>query len=193
MSTFRTEWDLRRSLADAGLNVLADRVLATARPSLQFVRRQQPDDALTSGTSKLGGLPDLPQGFAWPHRPPPADADEHIRALREQRVRLRASTARTQSPDHDNEILALLSDSAREAWLQSIRDSQPKANRATSYIYGVADAMSGKSWCPPPRMPVTDLAATTYGYLADLPPSRLTDSAAAVVVRALKAAYPCKS
>jgi hypothetical protein len=40
-----------------------------------------PDAALPKGASKVGGDPDLPEDFAWPERPPPADAQRRARAI----------------------------------------------------------------------------------------------------------------
>ncbi|WP_249202545.1 YwqG family protein [Burkholderia cenocepacia] len=129
MSTFRTEQDLRHALSEAGLDSLADRIVATMRPAIQFVRRQQPDDALPPGTSKIGGLPDLPLGFAWPHRRSPADADTRIRALREQRIRDRERSASSRSQRPSDDILALLSEHERDAWLRSIEAGRPDPDK----------------------------------------------------------------
>jgi uncharacterized protein YwqG len=132
MSTFRTEQDLRHALSEARLDSLADRIVATMRPAIQFVRRQQPDDALPPGTSKIGGLPDLPPGFAWPHRRSPVDADTQIRALREQRIRDRERSASSRSQRPSDDILALLSEHERDAWLRSIEANRPDPDKLTA-------------------------------------------------------------
>jgi hypothetical protein len=89
ITAFRTEDDLRRALNCAGLAAFADVIVATCRPALIFVRRQRLDDALPGGTSKMFGLPDLPPGVPWPHRPPVRDAAARARKLREERIRSR--------------------------------------------------------------------------------------------------------
>jgi uncharacterized protein YwqG len=132
MNSFRTELDLRRSLKDAGLSALADRIVATVRPALLFVRRQRPDDALPPGTSKMGGLPDLPAGIAWPQRPPRQDAAALAHALRERRAQQRARLASSRSTGIDDEILSLLPEDEREAWLRSMEASRPDQERITA-------------------------------------------------------------
>ncbi|MFD1332788.1 DUF1963 domain-containing protein [Methylopila musalis] len=81
MTAFRTEDDLRRSLAAGGLSGPADAIVASARPVLLFLRRQTPDDPLPPGASKMGGFPDLPKGFDWPERPPYPDAERKAAAV----------------------------------------------------------------------------------------------------------------
>lgn len=83
MPVFQNEHDLRRSIADAGVDSLSDRIVATAKPALIFVRQQQADDGLPPGTSKIGGLPDLPPGFTWPERAARGDAAAWERSVRE--------------------------------------------------------------------------------------------------------------
>jgi uncharacterized protein YwqG len=56
-----TDDDLRRLATDAGLEARVADVLAQARRSVRLTR----GDA--DGRSHLGGVPDLPAGFAWPH------------------------------------------------------------------------------------------------------------------------------
>lgn len=83
MPAFRTIADLRRSLDEAGLGAFADRIVATVRPGLVFVRQQAPDDALPVGISKLGGLPSLPDDAKWPTRPPLPQADTVAASIRD--------------------------------------------------------------------------------------------------------------
>jgi len=83
MPIFRNKQDLRQSIADAGLAALSDRIVATAKPAIMFVRQQQADDGLPPGTSKIGGLPDLPPGFGWPERAARGDAPAWERSVRE--------------------------------------------------------------------------------------------------------------
>ncbi|SCB16315.1 DUF1963 domain-containing protein [Rhizobium hainanense] len=68
MAAFLTKEDIRRALADENLSQFEDRVLATVKPAIDFVRRQRKDKDLPIGISKMGGLPDLPTGFRWPTR-----------------------------------------------------------------------------------------------------------------------------
>jgi uncharacterized protein YwqG len=58
---------LERVLCDAGLGQDAAAIARLGRPSVHFDRR--PGTAARRGQSKLGGVPDLPQGMAWPIRP----------------------------------------------------------------------------------------------------------------------------
>jgi uncharacterized protein (TIGR02996 family) len=55
-------------IATAGEAVLElrDRVLRLARPALRMVKEPIDDEEIAVGASKIGGLPDLPPGFAWP-------------------------------------------------------------------------------------------------------------------------------
>lgn len=81
MTAFQTIDDLRRSLGAAGLGSYADAIVATVRPTILFLRRQQPDDPLAAGASKMGGVPDLPEDFVWPERPPYPDAERRTAQL----------------------------------------------------------------------------------------------------------------
>ncbi|WP_140718998.1 Rap1a/Tai family immunity protein [Pseudomonas sp. Hp2] len=72
------------------------------------------------------------------------------------------------------------------------RQRELSTGRAMAYVYGVADITTGKAWCPPPRLAISELASLTYDYLAKLPAARLNDPASVVVVQALSAAHPCK-
>ena len=67
---FKAQENLQRSLRQAGLGMLAEEVIASVRPALVFQRLHGTDSEWPVGTSKLGGLPDLPHGFQWPVRPP---------------------------------------------------------------------------------------------------------------------------
>lgn len=82
MVAFKTIADLTRSLQAAELAADAAAIVATARPTLLFVREQADDDGLPVGTSKMGGCPDLPDGFAWPMRPAYADAQKRAARVR---------------------------------------------------------------------------------------------------------------
>ena len=74
MTAYRTVDDLRASLDRAGLLSYAEPIARSARPVILFLRVQAPDEALPPGASKMGGLPDLPEDFAWPTRGPYPDA-----------------------------------------------------------------------------------------------------------------------
>ena len=82
MIAFRNVEDLRQSLWATRLAAEIPAIVATARPVICFVRQQLPDDPLPIGTSKLGGFPDLPAGFAWPQRPAYPDAEKRERMRR---------------------------------------------------------------------------------------------------------------
>ncbi|MGA9520048.1 MAG: YwqG family protein [Myxococcaceae bacterium] len=56
--------EIRRS-DFAGDSPRVERVL---RPQIELVRSLDPGRVLTPGASRLGGLPDVPAGFEWPHR-----------------------------------------------------------------------------------------------------------------------------
>ena len=81
MPSFLSVHDLERSLQSAGLQAQSRDIAATLRPVILFLRQQVPDAPLPAGISKIGGDPDLPADFAWPERPPLADADQRARAI----------------------------------------------------------------------------------------------------------------
>ena len=74
MPTFASRDQLEDSLRGAGLDRFRRPIAATLRPDLLFWRISTPDAGLPTGTSKVGGDPDLPPGFEWPWREPFADA-----------------------------------------------------------------------------------------------------------------------
>jgi uncharacterized protein YwqG len=57
---------VRATLADAGLEGVADRILGLARPAVRLSRERARDQRLVPGASKIGGFPDLPPGAEWP-------------------------------------------------------------------------------------------------------------------------------
>jgi uncharacterized protein (TIGR02996 family) len=57
---------LLHGLAEEELPKLKKPVLKLARPALRMVKKPAKDAKLPVGTSKIGGRPDLPRGFAWP-------------------------------------------------------------------------------------------------------------------------------
>lgn len=54
------------ALAKAGLQKIAQSLPTLLRPSIRLTTRPTDESALPIGASKLGGLPDLPRGAAWP-------------------------------------------------------------------------------------------------------------------------------
>ena len=50
------------------LSRVADQLVALRRNSIHMTATKAADETLGRGVSKLGGLPDLPDGFAWPMR-----------------------------------------------------------------------------------------------------------------------------
>jgi uncharacterized protein YwqG len=58
--------DAIAALSQAGLNTVAANARQLLRPSIRLATHQVDGSSLPVGSSKLGGLPDLPQGAAWP-------------------------------------------------------------------------------------------------------------------------------
>ena len=84
MPVFADTQALRESLRKAGLSDYARRIEASVRPVVMFVRRQEKDDTLPVGTSKMAGNPDLPPDAPWPMRPALAAPERHLAQLRKQ-------------------------------------------------------------------------------------------------------------
>lgn len=104
MTTFLTTDDLSRSLWASGLGALADRMVASVRPAIEFVRQQLPDDPLPAGVSKIGGHPDLPADFAWPQRGPLPDAEARAKSIRRERDYFLASDSFRNQADHVSKV-----------------------------------------------------------------------------------------
>jgi hypothetical protein len=81
MPSFRSVHDLEQSLEVVGLGAEARDIAATLRPVILFLRQHVADASLPVGISKIGGDPDLPEDFAWPERPPLADAHRRARMI----------------------------------------------------------------------------------------------------------------
>lgn len=58
---------LRAQIRSYQLERFEEKILRLAKPAIQMTRVAANDDVLPVGTSKLGGLPDLPQDFQWPY------------------------------------------------------------------------------------------------------------------------------
>lgn len=88
--------DLRELLAAADLSRIADAVERLALPSVRLTTRLVDEAAMPLGASKIGGLPDLPPGQAWPEveislpapGPPGSSAPNLVPAMRQERIAL---------------------------------------------------------------------------------------------------------
>ena len=58
--------DLAKQLSDAEMAAIAAEVVGVSREAFRIQTSAATDEALPIGTSKLGGLPDLPANIAWP-------------------------------------------------------------------------------------------------------------------------------
>src|SRR5262249_27027713 len=63
---FMNSAQTQQALASAGLGRLAPGLAALAQPSIRLTTTQADEAKLALGASKLGGLPDMPIGTAWP-------------------------------------------------------------------------------------------------------------------------------
>lgn len=61
---------LRGLLDEAGLGRAADAIVRSALPSVRLRATVADEEDLPPGTSKLGGRPDLPEGWSWPETGP---------------------------------------------------------------------------------------------------------------------------
>jgi Domain of unknown function (DUF1963) len=61
------EPEVHATAGAAGFGLVADRVAASARPTLLVLRKLLRRAPRELGTSRLGGNPDLPLGTPWPH------------------------------------------------------------------------------------------------------------------------------
>jgi len=68
--------------------------------------------------------------------------------------------------------------------------SQLDAGIALGYVIGVADTISGTSYCVPPKAPANQLLAVVYKYLQEHP-AEWSMSGDQVVAAALSQAFPC--
>ncbi|MBI1279450.1 MAG: DUF1963 domain-containing protein [Anaerolineaceae bacterium] len=58
---------LREQIRSFGLNRLEEKIIQLAQPCIYMIREAVDDERLPVGSSKLGGLPDLPANFQWPY------------------------------------------------------------------------------------------------------------------------------
>ncbi|MCA8276488.1 DUF1963 domain-containing protein [Burkholderia sp. AU30280] len=85
----RTRDELLRSLQETELpEEIVLHLAAQARSALLLTTVPAGADAISLGTSKLGGTPDLPVGSTWPERPPYPDAAKRVAAYRREAERL---------------------------------------------------------------------------------------------------------
>lgn len=59
--------DLVGALGTAGLGRIAPRLAALAQPAIRLTALPTSEETLAGGVSRLGGVPDLPVGVAWPY------------------------------------------------------------------------------------------------------------------------------
>jgi len=64
--------------------------------------------------------------------------------------------------------------------------------RASAYISGVADALQNREWCGGGAVLPHEMNDQVFTYLKTLPPERLQDNAAPLVIRALAETFPCR-
>jgi uncharacterized protein YwqG len=57
---------LREKLIEAGLQRVADEIIACAQPAILLTTELATKESLTPGGSRFGGKPDLPTAFPWP-------------------------------------------------------------------------------------------------------------------------------
>ncbi len=98
---------LQDSLLEAGLAPASvARLAEQAAPALVLETTPCEESAIPLGASKIGGLPDLPAGMAWPERPPYGDAAERARLHLREAERLGSEGTRPGSsltPEHARE------------------------------------------------------------------------------------------
>lgn len=58
--------ELMRALVGAGLGARAEEIAVFAEPCVRLATREADADSIPPGATKIGGLPDLPSGTAWP-------------------------------------------------------------------------------------------------------------------------------
>ncbi|MDP9606254.1 UNVERIFIED_ORG: hypothetical protein J2W38_006074 [Variovorax paradoxus] len=123
MPVFADAQALRESLRKAGLNDHARGIGASVRPVLLFVRRQEKDDTLPVGTSKMAGNPDLPPGMPWPMRPALASPERHMAQLRKQIEDIRNPRPSMSETDIEHLLQTMRASGATRKDLELMRDA----------------------------------------------------------------------
>jgi hypothetical protein len=123
MPVFADTRALRESLRKAGLSDYARRIEASVRPMVMFVRRQEKDDTLPVGTSKMAGNPDLPPDAPWPVRPALAAPERHLAQLRKQIEDIRHPKPSMSASDVEGLLQTMRASGATEKDLALMRDA----------------------------------------------------------------------
>ncbi|GAB0171562.1 hypothetical protein LSPCS325_49990 [Lysinibacillus sp. CTST325] len=58
---------LKKGLKEFGLEHKAEELLPLAKESIRMMVSQIPEEKIQIGNSKIGGCPDVPSDFLWPH------------------------------------------------------------------------------------------------------------------------------
>ena len=129
MPVFADAQALHESLRKAGLNDYARRIEASVRPVVLFVRRQEKDDTLPVGASKMAGNPDLPPDMPWPMRPALASPKRHLAQLRKQIDDIRSTKPSMSEADIEQLLQTMRASGAAEKDVELMRGvlrSQPR-------------------------------------------------------------------
>ncbi len=57
---------MRELIEEQGLSRVVDQIMADSRPCIRLKLDYTPDETIPVGASKVGGSPDVPEGFMWP-------------------------------------------------------------------------------------------------------------------------------
>ncbi|WP_269759676.1 DUF1963 domain-containing protein [Variovorax sp. E3] len=112
---------MHESLRKAGLNDYARGIEASVRPVVLFVRRQEKDDTLAVGTSKMAGNPDLPPGMPWPIRPALASPERRLAQLRKEIDDVRNAKPAMSERDLEQLLQTMRASGASEQDLERMR------------------------------------------------------------------------
>ena len=107
MRLFGSPDEVSKAISEAGLQEWHDQLLASARPTVQYVADSERGDTAPIGVSRMGGTPDLPPTLTWPLRPPYTDAKTRNAEIRyHPAVRLRSPDYQLQN-DRRNKIIGM--------------------------------------------------------------------------------------